>query len=195
MENIREVISKNLISLRKQNKLTQIELGKKINYSDKAVSRWEKGEVLPDIEILQTISNIYDVPLTYFFTEHLTKEEQSKKTKNEIIMQVFLICIFWTFFTMVYVYLNFNYHLNFWQAFVWPVPLSFITIRLLVRNRKSVKWWHKCLLDSFFLWTLIAAVYLQLLSYNAWILFIIGVPIQVTLIAGSYAQALSIKED
>ena len=92
MENIREVISKNLISLRKQNKLTQIELGKKINYSDKAVSRWEKGEVLPDIEILQTISNIYDVPLTYFFTEHLTKEEQSKKTKNEIIMQVFLIC-------------------------------------------------------------------------------------------------------
>ena len=49
MENIREIVRENLVKLRKERKLTQIELSQKIGYSDKAISRWETGEVTPDI--------------------------------------------------------------------------------------------------------------------------------------------------
>ena len=63
MKNLRDIIPKNLIYLRKQHKFTQIDLAKKINYSDKAVSRWEKGEVLPDVEVLQKVCEVYDIPI------------------------------------------------------------------------------------------------------------------------------------
>ena len=80
MKNIKEVVCENLISLRKSHNMTQIDLAKKINYSDKAISRWEKGEVAPDYEILQTICNVYNVPIGYLFEEH--KEESEIKTNN-----------------------------------------------------------------------------------------------------------------
>ena len=52
MENIKETIAKNLVELRKSHKLTQSALAEKLNYSDKAISRWEHAETLPDIETL-----------------------------------------------------------------------------------------------------------------------------------------------
>ncbi|MEG1499724.1 MAG: helix-turn-helix transcriptional regulator, partial [Clostridia bacterium] len=41
MNNIKEIVSTNLIKLRKNANLTQAELAEKLNYSDKAVSKWE----------------------------------------------------------------------------------------------------------------------------------------------------------
>ena len=52
MENIKEIIAGNLVALRKSKRMTQQELAEKLNYSDKAVSRWEHAETLPDIETL-----------------------------------------------------------------------------------------------------------------------------------------------
>jgi transcriptional regulator with XRE-family HTH domain len=52
MRDVRQIIADNLIELRKVNKLTQLELAEKLNYSDKAISKWERGESLPDVEIL-----------------------------------------------------------------------------------------------------------------------------------------------
>ena len=49
MNDIKHVIAKNLITLRKKNGLTQNELAQKLNYSDNAISRWEHAEVTPSI--------------------------------------------------------------------------------------------------------------------------------------------------
>ena len=48
MGTTKEIIRQNLVKLRKEKKMTQLELAEKLNYSDKAVSRWENGEVVPD---------------------------------------------------------------------------------------------------------------------------------------------------
>ena len=61
MENIKEIIAYNLAALRKERKFTQQELASRLNYSDKAVSRWEHAETLPDIETLCKICEIYGV--------------------------------------------------------------------------------------------------------------------------------------
>ena len=76
MKNIREIISTNLIALRKQSGLTQVDLAKKLKYSDKAVSRWEKGEVVPDVETLENIAKVYNVPLTYLLKEHTEQKHK-----------------------------------------------------------------------------------------------------------------------
>ena len=65
MENLNFVIGKNLSLLRKKNKLTQLELAQMLNYSDKAVSKWENGESIPGIDVLYRISKIYNVSLDY----------------------------------------------------------------------------------------------------------------------------------
>ena len=48
-------VAKNLVYYRKLNKMTQNELAQKLNYSDKAISKWERGENLPDLYILQVL--------------------------------------------------------------------------------------------------------------------------------------------
>ena len=89
MENIKEIISNNIIMLRKQKNLTQLELGEAIHYSDKAISRWEKGESLPDIETLQLLSETLDVPLTYLFEEH-SKEVITQELTNKNCLHNFI---------------------------------------------------------------------------------------------------------
>ena len=58
MEKLNFIIAKNLSELRRKNKLTQLEVAEKLNYSDKAVSKWEQGESLPGIEVLYKLAKL-----------------------------------------------------------------------------------------------------------------------------------------
>ena len=189
MKTIREVIKNNLIRLRKRAGLTQIELAKKINFSDKAISRWENGEVVPDVETLQNLANIYNIPLTYLMEEHQEELKPAKLSQNQIMMQAFTICIIWTLATILFVYLKINYMYDFWQAFVWSVPISVLC--LLEFNKKRSGAVFKTVLRSIFSWTFIASVYLQVMDSNFWLIFIIGIPVQATIIVAGLAKPLS----
>jgi transcriptional regulator with XRE-family HTH domain len=52
-----------LIALRKAQKLTQKQLSERIHYSDKVISKWERGESYPDIEALKTLALYYNVTI------------------------------------------------------------------------------------------------------------------------------------
>ena len=65
MEEVKDIVAKNIHELRKKNNMTQLELAEKLNYSDKTVSKWEKGENSPDITFLVEIANIFGVSLDY----------------------------------------------------------------------------------------------------------------------------------
>ena len=68
---LKAIVAKNLVALRKNAGFTQIELAEKLNYSDKAVSKWERGESLPDIETMKRIADL-----------HLFKEEREMDNKH-----------------------------------------------------------------------------------------------------------------
>ena len=118
MKELREIIPENIVALRKKQGMTQVDLAKKINYSDKAVSRWEKGEVLPDIETLQALSRIFNVSLSYLLEEHY--ETKIEKTvgfdRNEIMMHLFTVLIIWTIATILFVYIQLSYLNSLWQS-------------------------------------------------------------------------------
>ena len=80
MQDVKVVFAQNLISLRKQMKLTQLELAEKINYSDKAVSKWERGESIPDVTVLMTIASLFGVTLDFLVTEHAEPEIVAEQT-------------------------------------------------------------------------------------------------------------------
>ena len=58
---LRKTIGKNIALYRKANRDTQAALGQKLSYSDKAVSKWERGESVPDIYVLSRIAEIYGI--------------------------------------------------------------------------------------------------------------------------------------
>ena len=85
MKEIKEIISNNLITLRKAHSLTQNELAEKLAYSDNMVSRWERGEITPSIETLQKISEFYNVSLSSLLEEKKAEEVVNKNNQDEKI--------------------------------------------------------------------------------------------------------------
>ena len=55
-QTLRRTKAKNIAAYRKAHKDTQLDLARKLNYSDKSVSKWERGEGLPDVYILAQIA-------------------------------------------------------------------------------------------------------------------------------------------
>ena len=198
MKDIREIVSKNLIKIRKQNNLTQVDLSNKINYSDNAISRWEKGEVLPSLEILQTLSLIYGVPLSYFIEEHEDEQAKiynSKKRSLYFAIMSSAILSILSISALLFLLLHNYTEQYYYNCFVWAAPIiAFIvkkTIKACYNDKLSL------LTSSICAWTTITAVYFQWFSLNIWPIFLIGMPVQITLIlidASKRLKIISLKD-
>jgi len=69
MENLRLIIARNITELRREAGLTQLELAEKLNYSDKAVSKWERAESVPDIAVLKAVADLFGVTVDELISE------------------------------------------------------------------------------------------------------------------------------
>ncbi len=83
MNDIKSIVAKNISELRQANNMTQLELAEKINYSDKAISKWERAESSPDISVLVDIANVFNVTVDYLVTAEHTKPCTIENEKTE----------------------------------------------------------------------------------------------------------------
>ena len=60
-EQVRKVIAGNLVRFRKEMGMTQLDLSERINYSDKSISKWERGDGIPDVPTLMQLAEIFGV--------------------------------------------------------------------------------------------------------------------------------------
>ncbi|MBQ6065440.1 MAG: helix-turn-helix transcriptional regulator [Clostridia bacterium] len=75
-QEFRSRLTANLIKYRKLNGLTQLELADCLNYSDKSVSKWERGDGMPDVFVLARIALLYGISVS----ELIGETDKSKKT-------------------------------------------------------------------------------------------------------------------
>ena len=180
MKELKYVIGENILALRTKSKMTQSELAKELNYTDKSVSKWEHGEVTPPVDIMKSIADYFGVTLDYLVTENpsLPKNKYRDKSNriNKLVIVLLAISIVWLTATVLFVYLSLAQINGGWQAFIWAVPVCFIIA--IVFNSIFGKPRHNYIYISFLIWSLLAAVYVLLLKYNLWIIFIIGIPLQ-----------------
>ena len=187
MKELREIIGENLTELRKQKGYTQISLAEKLNYSDKAISKWENGSSLPPIDILLELANLYGVTLDYLVKDSSQKDKKllkndNVKRRNHILITLLSSVLVWIIATAVYV---FSYiptkEASLWAIFLWAVPINAIV--LIVFNGIWGK--RKYLLPAVMLlvWPLLAAIHLQVLvlypDINLWMIYLLGVPLTV----------------
>ena len=81
MDNLNQIFAKNITRLRTENNMTQLELAEKLNYSDKAVSRWERAEAIPDAKVLVTISEMFGVTLDDLLKNDVKPQLKLKRKK------------------------------------------------------------------------------------------------------------------
>ena len=181
MDDLKNIVSKNILHLRTSKKMTQFELGEALSYSDKAVSKWERGEAIPDAYILKKLSEIFNVSVEYLLSEHDEKELKAVNfhgVNHRAIVLISMLGI-WTIAIIVFAILYFV-GITQWLVFVYAAPVSFIVLTVF-----AAVWGKKkagilfCI--SMLVWTILITIYVTFwyLQYNLWLLLVIGIPAQV----------------
>jgi transcriptional regulator with XRE-family HTH domain len=188
MSEIKDILAKNLVKLRQAKKLTQSELAKQLNYSDKSISKWEHGDAVPPIEVLKEIADFYGVSLDFLVTEKidedfLKKLATDKNFTNKIIITLLAISFVWLIATFSFFYGYTLYDKYYWILFVGAVPVSVIVVQIF--NSIWGKRKYSFIIYSLLIWTSLALLYLITLESNLWLLFILGVPLQIAIILWS----------
>lgn len=182
MENIREIIAENISALRVEKNMTQLQLAEVLNYSDKAVSKWERGESIPDVITLKAIADLFGVTLDYLVVKHEPDEKRKGKhtaRNNHIFITLMSVVCVWILGTCVFSISSLIGE-SLWPAFLVCVPLSFVV--LLVFNSIWGRPKLNLLIISGLVWSLIATIFIIFYvytDYNLWVLFLIGIPSQV----------------
>ncbi len=169
-DSVRKNIAKNLSELRHARGMTQSELASRLHFTDKAVSKWERGESVPDIDVLCEAAALFSVDLDYLVSSHeKTKalpgsaSRQEKRNKRLIIgMSVILV---WLLASLVFFILSAVYEFKpvYLICFLYAVPATVIVWIVL----NSV-WFHGAynfLAVSVLMWSVLAAVYVSLLVF------------------------------
>lgn len=193
MNDLKLIVAKNITELRKQHGMTQLQLAEKLNYSDKAVSKWERGESVPDVAVLVEIAELFSVTLDYLVKDEHTEadtkpqseEERKLKeatqrviVKNRKAITGISIQAVWLLAIMVFVPIAIFLpdSDSKWLCFVYAIPASAIV--WLVFN--SI-WFNKrmnYLIISVLMWSLLASVHLTALFFGASIpyIYLVGLP-------------------
>ena len=180
MENLNDIIAKNICKYRKNAKLTQNELAEKLNFSDKSVSKWERGESLPDVNVLMSMCKIFNITLNDIVGENIatpTTVKQKPDNRNKLIVTLLSSGLVWFIATVCFTFLTIFTDLNnVWLAFIYAIPVSSIVLLVF-----SCIWWPKwtrfaCI--SALIWTLIVSICLTFGEYM-WELLYIAIPAQI----------------
>lgn len=186
-KDIKQIIAKNLANLRKNKKITQTELAEQFGYSDKAISKWENGDTLPDIQTLYQLCEFYNVTLDFLVSEQSFDEKikyinhlNKRVIVNNSLIELLYCSFVWILAVIIYVYLYTFSEINYWQIFIWAIPATTIVMLLFTKVWKQKL--YTFIVRSLFFWTLVTACYIQFIEYNIWPLFFLMIPIQVALI-------------
>lgn len=172
-DTVKKNIAENISYYRKKLNLTQLELAEKINYSDKLVSSWERGERTPDIFTLKELSLIFGVSI-----DNLTSEKKVKMARpiSKQTMAFLYAIIPWVVIGIIFVVLQLT-HTVFpsWYLLIYAVTASSLIVYIF--NLVWKKIWYIYASLTVFIWTLALSLFISF-GFNA-IYFISAAPIYI----------------
>ena len=203
MEDMKLVIAKNIAALRQAGSMTQLELAEKLNYSDKAISKWERGESIPDVLVLKTIADMFGVTLDYLLEEDHSEKPQpvaenaaSYLQRNRKVTSLLSVLLVWFVATVLYVVMDLTIPTTVykWISFAWAVPLSMVV--WLVYNSLWFNQRANYLIISLLMWTGLGCVVLTVAGcgFLPWKLFYLGIPGQIAIVLWSHYKQKTVSK-
>ena len=186
LSELKLISASNIIKLRTRAGLTQAELGEKLNYSDKTISKWERGEAIPDAYVLTQMAELFGVTVDYLVSSHDAWESPEQQEEEEprqaerhysinVIIAISVLGV-WTMALTIFVML-WLFDIILWQTFVVALPVSILTYMVLIcvfRRRK-----HLQFVIAAFVLSMFILLYFTLPMQKPWQLFLIAVPAEV----------------
>ena len=198
-QKLRRQIGANIAAYRKLRGLTQAGLAEKLNYSDKAVSKWERGESAPDVVTLAAISEQLNVPVNKLLEdpneipadsggrvektmERVVQRALKRKANKNIILGLSSVLV-WFVALLTFVVLSSLEITNTWLALVYAIPADCIVMLSLRSAWKDFRW-NRALISGI-MWGCLVALYVTLLvlgNFNIWKMFLLGIPGQIAIL-------------
>lgn len=185
-EKIKARLGSNIAACRKAAGLTQAGLAEKLNYSDKAISKWERGESVPDVLTLLQLSRLFGISLDALVGGEAVAgtelPEPERPTVRKGIVQALSSTLVWFVALFFFVVISSARIRGSWVAFVYAVPVNAIVL-LSLRSAWHLYSWNRALI-SVIVWGSLASIYISLLyfaSLNVWKLFLLGIPGQIAI--------------
>lgn len=192
-EKLKTQLGANIVTYRKRSGLTQAKLAERLNYSDKAVSKWERGESMPDVLTLIQLAELFEITLDELLADpdaipkdkggrieqvmEAAVEKTLKRKANKKVILSLCSLLVWFVALFVYVVVSSMDIPKSWVTFFYAIPADAI-VQLSMRSA-----WHDFRLNktiiSIIMWGSILSVYMTLLvfwSLNIWKLFLLGIP-------------------
>ena len=191
-EKLKKQIGANIAAYRKRAGLTQAGLAEKLNYSDKAVSKWERGESAPDVQTLVQLAELYEVTVNDLLVDPDALPEETgavqramgaavektlkRKADKRIILGLSSLLVWFVALLIFVVVSSFDIPKS-WIAFFYAVPADAI-VMLSLRSAWRDFRWNQALI-SLLVWGSLLSFYMTGLVFfdcNLWRIFLLGIP-------------------
>ena len=179
-----ELLAKNLVYYRKASGLTQLELAEKFNYSDKSISKWERGEGFPDVFVLKSLADFYGITIDDFYLEEHKKIAKQSQRRKQIYIRLLSIGVGWLVTVLTFFLLNTllspDVPFKPWLVFIYGAVIT--AIIWLVWEFIYQKRFLRMLATSALIWTVATSLYFTFLiavGTNLPLIFVVAVPLQV----------------
>ena len=213
-EKLKNQIGKNIASYRKCAGLTQAGLAEKLNYSDKAVSKWERGESIPDVITLAQLAELFEITVNELVADpdvlpgdnpgnlekamtQVSEKALKRKANKNIILGLSSILV-WFVALLSFVILSSFPMLEKYSflMFFYAIPANAI-VALSLRSAWRDFRWNKTLI-SILMWGGLLSLYASLKLFvhvDIWKLFLLGIPGQLAVLLWFRMYRVSPKEE
>lgn len=190
-------IGRNIAAHRKRCGLTQAELAQRLNYSDKAVSKWERGESSPDVATLVALAKRFQITVSELVSDPNALPENTgsvQKTMGKVVERalkrkadrniILWLCslLVWFVALLIFVIVT-SLELPYgWMAFLFAVPANAI-VMLSLRSAWHDFRWNRILISAI-MWGALVCLFTTLSIFIKcyWLIFLLGIPGQAAIL-------------
>ena len=198
-EKVKTQIGANIAACRKRIGLTQAGLAEKLNYSDKAISKWARGESVPDVITLMQLAEQFGVTVGELLADpnalpehpgtleramaHVSEKALKRKANKNIILALSSTLV-WFVALLAFVILSSFDFLEKYSCllFFYAIPANAIVL-LSLRSAWHDFRWNKALISAI-VWGSLLSIYVTLkavLGIYFWKIFLLGIPGQIAI--------------
>ena len=197
LEKLKRQIGTNIALQQKNAGLTQVGLAEKLNYSDKAVSKWKRGDSMPDILTLVQLSELFEVSVDDLLSDpnalpgnpgslekamsQVSEKALKRKANKNVILALSSTLVWFVALLFFVVISSFGIPCS-WIAFIYAIPINAIVLLSLRSAWRDFRW--NRVLISVIVWSTLLALYLSFLlflHFQMWKLFLLGIPGEVAI--------------
>lgn len=210
-EKLKNQLGANIMAYRKRSHMTQAVLAEKLNYTDKAISKWERGESMPDVVTLVQLAELFGVTVNDLLVdpnalpentgkvekamEKVVEKTLKRKADKRIILGLSSVLV-WFVALLLFVILSSLDVPNSWVAFVYAIPVNAIVLLSLRSAWQDFRW--NQFLVSAIMWGGLLSLHITLLvfaQWDMWKLFLLGIPGQAAILLWFRMFRNPIKEE